>query len=421
MAADRTTRLCVPVQRSVTLRQTVGHAIELVLDAGSSAENPDSPSTSAGEPSPTVHFVFLASWRGDDPGTNADRSAAEELLEQVAVWARYDCEEAGVDPEALDITTTVLGTGEYLFSPDDYANVIASYAADHDLTHVVVDPEYALVGQTTLAAPMELALKRAGLTVTEAPVERPTSRTRFVGRTSVPRFAALFGTSFLFYQVLGGFSGLFDIVTGAITALIVAIALSSVSFYRDPTLNGSPLRVLRTLVYLPYLLYEIIISNLAVASVILDPRLPIDPRLTRIRVVVGSGFPLTMLCNSITLTPGTLTVKANDQELYVHSLLPFAREGLFDGGLERWVRFVFYGREAARFPSPRERGDTEVLQQPAATDGGVVNGNSGVVGEDNGVVGEDGGIGIGTGSGVGGDDGAIGDAEDSSATREDDR
>ena len=119
---------------------------------------------------------------------------------------------------------------------------------------------------------------------------------------------------------------------------------------------------------MPYLLYEIIVSNLVVARVILDPRADIDPRLTKIRVFVGSGFPLTTLANSITLTPGTLTVKADDQELYVHSLVPFARDGLFDGALERWVRFVFYGREAARFPSPLDRGDTEVLQDPAAAD-----------------------------------------------------
>jgi len=60
----------------------------------------------------------------------------------------------------------------------------------------------------------------------------------------------------------------------------------------------------------------------------------------------------------------------------VHSLLPFAREGLFDGSLERWVRFVFYGREAARFPTPRERGDTEVLQEPTAASTAVTDGGS---------------------------------------------
>ena len=354
MAAE-TNGVVVPVQDSVTLRQTVDYAIQQLREA---------------DETPPIHFVFLATWRGEDPGTDARRTAADELLEQVSVWARYDCEDAGLDPESVDISTAVLGTSDYLFSPTDYADILSAYAADHGLDRVLVDPEYSLVGQTTLVEPLEYELREAGFRVDEAPVERPASRTRFVGSTNRARFLALFGTSFVFYQILGGFAGLFDIVTGAVTALVVAISLSSISFYRDPSLTESPKRLARSLIYLPYLIYEIILSNLAVARVILDPELPIDPRMTRVRVFVGSGFPLTSLCNSITLTPGTLTVKADDQELYVHSLLPFAREGLVDGSLERWIRFVFYGREAARFPTPRERGDTEVLQQPAATDGG---------------------------------------------------
>lgn len=174
----------------------------------------------------------------------------------------------------------------------------------------------------------------------------------------------------MFYQVLGGFSdllggGVFDIVTGAMTALIVAVVLSNVSFYRNPSVVDSPKRIVRGLIYAPYLLYEIFISNIAVARVVLDPRASIDPKMTKIRVFVGSGLPLVTLANSITLTPGTVTVRARNQELYVHSLLQASRDGLFDGGLERWVRFVFYGRSAARFPSPLERGDTEVLQGSA--------------------------------------------------------
>jgi len=355
MAADQAAGVCIPVQESVTLRQTVDYVIQEASQA---------------DKTPPIHFVFLASWRGEDPGTDARRTAADELLEQVSVWARYDFEDAGLDPESVEINTDVLGTSDYLFSPSDYAETLSAYAAHHDIGRFIVDPEYSLVGQTTLVEPLEYELRDAGFSVEQAPVERPASRTRFVGSTNRARFLALFGTSFIFYQILGGFAGLFDIVTGAATALVVAISLSSISFYRDPSLTESPKRLLRSLIYLPYLLYEIILSNLAVARVILDPEMPIDPRMTRVRVFVGSGFPLTALCNSITLTPGTLTVKADDQELYVHSLLPFAREGLFDGSLERWIRFVFYGREAARFPTPRERGDTAVLQQPTATDGG---------------------------------------------------
>jgi multicomponent Na+:H+ antiporter subunit E len=344
--------IVVPVKRSGTLRQTVGYVIQQALDRLADGE------------SSVVHFVSVASWRADDPGSTADRRRATDLLDQVETWAGFELEEAAADPDAITIETAVIGDDDYLFSPGDYADLLTAYGETHDLDHVVVDPEYSLVGHTTLLEPLEFELQQRELSIEEAPVDRPARRSRLVRRATPARFLALFGASFLFYQVLGGFSGLFDIVTGLATALVVAIALDNVSFYRDPSLTDTPKRALRAVIYLPYLIYEIVVSNLVVARVILDPRLDIDPRLTKIRVFVGSGLPLTVLANSITLTPGTLTVKADDQELYVHSLVPFARDGLFDGSLERWVRFVFYGREAALFPSPRERGDTEILQDP---------------------------------------------------------
>ena len=347
--------IVVPVKRSATLRQTVGYVIGQALDRADDGE------TTA------VHFVSVAAWRDDDPGSGRERQRASDLLDQVGTWAGFERDEVDNTGDAITVETAVIGDDSYLFSPGDYADLLTEYAESHSLGRVVVDPEYELVGHTTLVEPLEFELSQRELVVEEAPVDRPARRGRLVGRTSPARFLALFGISLLFYQVLGGFSGLFDLVTGVATALIVAVTLSSVSFYRDPTLPASPKRLLRGLIYVPYLLYEVIISNLVVARVILDPRVDIDPRLTRIRVFVGSGFPLTLLANSITLTPGTLTVKADDQELYVHSLVPFAREGLFDGALERWVRFVFYGREAARFPSPRDRGDTEILQDPKAS------------------------------------------------------
>lgn len=354
--------LLVPVKRSVTLRKTVAYAIEEAARHGTDED-----------PVP-VHFVFLATWRDEDPGTDAEKKGAQKLLERITLWANEDQSEFGAK-SSVSVSTTTLGGEAYLFDPADYAKILATYASEHELDRVIVDPEYSLVGHTTLVQPLEYELTRTSLRVDEAPVERPTRRNRLTGRTSKGRFIALFGTSFLFYQLLGGFTnfigpGVFDIVTGAITALVVALTLSNISFYREPTLASSPKRLARGLIYVPYLLFEIIKSNLIVAKVILDPRMPIDPRMTKVKMYVGSGLPLMTLANSITLTPGTVTVRANDQDLYVHSLLPAARDGLFDGDLEKWVRFVFYGRSAARFPSPRERGDTEVLQEPVATDGG---------------------------------------------------
>lgn len=360
MSAD-TTRVLVPVKDTATLRSTVAYAVERVVESADGA---------AGEREPELHFVYLATWRSQDPGAERRNAAARELLDRIAVWASYDLEDLGYDADAENddsagtVRTAVLGEEAYLFGAEDYAGVLADYAETNGIETVLMDPEYSIIGRSTLHQPLDFALEERGIAVEGPPVDRPSRRERLVQEAPIGRFLFVFGVSYLFYLVLGGFSGPFDLVTGAISAGIVATALSGISLDHDPSFPETPLRVLRGAVYVPVLLAEIVKSNVVVASVILRPSMPIEPRLTRIRAYVGPGVQVTTLANSITLTPGTLTVRARDQNLYVHSLVPWAREGLFDGSLERWVRFVFYGRAAADIASPEERGDAEVLQGP---------------------------------------------------------
>ncbi|WP_418284725.1 monovalent cation/H+ antiporter subunit E [Halorubrum sp. DTA46] len=364
--------LLVPVEETSTLRATVAHAVEVAADGEFSA----------------VHFVEIASWRDDDPGTDERIAAAEHTLERVAAWADADLADADVDAAAVPFSTTILGGDEYLFGPDDYVRVLIAYAESVGADAVLLDPEYTPVGNTTLLQPLEFALSNTSLAVETAPVTRPTRRERLRTEATGIRFAAMFGLSLAFYLVLGDPTYWFDWATGIATATVVSITLSRISIDSDPTIPRTPMRLLRGAAYIPVLLFEILKANLVVARVILDPRLPIDPTMNRVRVLVGSGIPLMTLANSITLTPGTLTVRARDSDLYVHSLLPWARDGLFDGSLERWTRFIYYGRDAARLPTPREREDVAILQGPDATeelpiaqaDGGTVSGTA--AGED---------------------------------------
>ncbi|GAA0508238.1 multicomponent Na+:H+ antiporter subunit E [Halorubrum aquaticum] len=343
----------VPVESTPTLRATVTHLVE----------------SAAGGEFSSIHFVVFATWRRDDPDT-ADREAAvDRLLERVATWAEADLADVDdVEVGDVEVVTAIVGDDEYLFGADDYVRELAAYADEHDAETVVLDPEYTPVGNTTLLQPLEFALSSTDLAVREAPVTRPTRRERLRKEATGIRFAATFALSLAFYLALGDPLYWFDLASGVASAAVVAITLSRISLDADPSLSRTPIRLLRGAVYVPALLYEILKSNVVVARVILDPRMPIDPTLNRVRVIVGSGLPITTLANSITLTPGTLTVRARDGNLYVHSLIPWARDGLFDGSLERWTRFVFYGREAARLPTPRERDDVGIFQGPDATE-----------------------------------------------------
>ena len=341
------THVLVPVEESATLRRTVEYAVESALDAS--------------ETDARITFAYVISADSTQlPGSELEESG-RDLLDRIEVWTEED---AGEHIDELTVQTVVLGADEYLFSPSDVARVVGARAVSTGVDQIVLDPEYDPGAGQPLLEPLKSELGRDDrFAVEEAPVDHPRRSARVVAPASASRFVGTFVISFVFYQVVGGFAGLFDVVTGLATALVVAIVLSQVTFARPPQVGASVARLGRWCVFAPVLLWEIVIANLQVATVILNPRSEIDPRMTRVHAAVWGALPVTTLANSITLTPGTLTVRERGQDLYVHSLLPVSREGLFDGSLERWVRFVFYGRRAMRIDSPRERGDAEVLQQ----------------------------------------------------------
>lgn len=344
-------RVMVPVTDSVTLRNTVAYAVRRALETA--------------EDSAAVHFVYPLSPRAVSA---EDTEAAEELLDRVTVWAREDL---GDDAEAVDVETAIVGTDQYLFSLGDYADVLVGYARDNNINEVLLDPEFNPVGTALLLPPLESELERAGIEASEAPVERQTRRPRLVRAGGVGRLLLIFGLSFGFYVLLAGSLVAFEVTTGAISAAIVTALLWRVSVTGSVRPRRLAARLVRMGAYAPYLLWEILKANVHVAYVVLHPRLPIDPQMVEFDAAVWSELPVTTLANSITLTPGTLTVDVTRQHFTVHALTVSSREGLLSGDLERAVRFVFYGRNAMNIPSPRERGhDGRAQGETEGTEGG---------------------------------------------------
>ena len=85
--------------------------------------------------------------------------------------------------------------------------------------------------------------------------------------------------------------------------------------------EGVPLHVLgRALIYFPWLMWEVVKANVDVAKVILDPKLPISPRLVQFHGSQKSDLGRAIYGNSITLTPGTITIGIEGQEYQIHAL-----------------------------------------------------------------------------------------------------
>lgn len=84
------------------------------------------------------------------------------------------------------------------------------------------------------------------------------------------------------------------------------------------------------------LLREIAVSNLQVVAAILSPgRHPIQPHFLRVRTRQQSALGQVLLANSITLTPGTVTVTVGDKTMLIHCLTKDAGDGLLGGDMER--------------------------------------------------------------------------------------
>lgn len=343
MTQQHANRLLVPVGDSVTVRSTVAYVVDQAEQALGDGERVE------------LHFAAIRASRVDETGESTEEL---ELLDRVRLWVEEDFGDE--QPDGVTVETTVLGEDQYLFSPSDYAEVILEHAAAHDIDRIVLDPEYNPVGTTPLLQPLEVELARSDLEIEQAPVERPTRTTSISRATSIYKYVAVFLSAFGFYIALGSLTT-FDLLTAGVSAGVVATVLAPVVTRGDPSLVRGVTQLLRLVPYSLYLLWEIAKANLAIAYVVLHPSLPIDPKMVEVESAVWGDLPITALANSITLTPGTLSVSVSKRRFRIHSLTASAREGLFDGGLERAVRFVFYGRSAARIASPRERGDVSEI------------------------------------------------------------
>lgn len=147
-----------------------------------------------------------------------------------------------------------------------------------------------------------------------------------------------------FWLVLAGASGIVTTVVG----LVGAAGLAAWAAYRlwaddDPPVLSAR-QWLRFAGYCVGLVRDIVAAAVLVAEKVLDPRMPIDPVLVVHRARFGREVSKIALANSITLTPGTLTVDVDGDEFVIHCLAEEFSSEIRDGTFERRIRRVFEER-----------------------------------------------------------------------------
>ncbi len=101
---------------------------------------------------------------------------------------------------------------------------------------------------------------------------------------------------------------------------------------------------LRFAAYCVWLLGQIVVSAVHVAAVVLHPRMPVRPRVIRFRSDQPNDVARMLLANSITLTPGTLTIEVEGDAFTVHALTGATARGLLDGTMQAKVARLFTDR-----------------------------------------------------------------------------
>jgi multicomponent Na+:H+ antiporter subunit E len=127
----------------------------------------------------------------------------------------------------------------------------------------------------------------------------------------------VFGLLLMFWVLLNGSLAPDVLLVGAIAALIIgwlfSRQLAVVTEFR-----GTTQAFIATARYLAYLLKELVKSNLRLAGIVLSPALPLNPGIVKTRTRLKSRMGRLLLANSITMTPGTLSVDLDGEWLYVH-------------------------------------------------------------------------------------------------------
>ena len=134
--------------------------------------------------------------------------------------------------------------------------------------------------------------------------------------TSAKPFLLLVSVLFLLWILLTGSLAPEELLTGLVVAVVAALATKQIQLFDAFKWNaGTPLALIK---YLVFFIIALIKANLDLARRILTPALPINPAMVEIHTDLQSDLGKLLLANSITLTPGTLTVDVEQNRLLVH-------------------------------------------------------------------------------------------------------
>lgn len=126
-----------------------------------------------------------------------------------------------------------------------------------------------------------------------------------------------FATLLLLWLMLNGTLAIEVLLTGILVSLTITLLFrKGLSFFTE--FNATPQAFITGIFYYAYFFKELFKSNIKLAAIVLSPSLPINPGIVKVQTKLKTKMGRLMLANSISLTPGTLSVELCDEWIYVH-------------------------------------------------------------------------------------------------------
>ncbi len=177
-----------------------------------------------------------------------------------------------------------------------------------------------------------------------------------IRKSSVQRTRRLHFFPFIFtfiislatWLILSGQFDPFHVALGLVSSLIVAW-LSGDLLFQNRIQKGFAVRAIRFVIFIPWLLAQIFIANLHILKIVFHPRPieQIDPRIVKFNSRLNGQMPLFILGNSITLTPGTVTIFVNVFGTYTVHAIDRQSAEVLPGEMEDRIGRIFDNSEDA--------------------------------------------------------------------------
>ncbi|MGB8358213.1 MAG: Na+/H+ antiporter subunit E [Bacteroidales bacterium] len=158
------------------------------------------------------------------------------------------------------------------------------------------------------------------------------------------RYIAVFILSLIFWLLLTFNFTFPNLIVGSVAAVLCS-AIFTKYYFHSVYKFVQPHRYFWFIVYLFIFIWECIKANLDVAYRVLHPAMPIRPGIVKVKTTLKSDFARALLANSITMTPGTITVDIIGDDMYIHWIYirsedPEIYTKMITGAFEKYIKKI---------------------------------------------------------------------------------